>query len=51
MRCEVFETLRVHFTYWFGIGVILSIVLWDIAHAAFMQLLACKEPSCDGVEA
>jgi hypothetical protein len=29
----------------------LFIVLWDIAHAVILQLLACKEPSCDGVEA
>jgi len=27
------------------------IVLCDIAHAVFLQLLACKEPPCDGVEA
>jgi hypothetical protein len=27
------------------------LVLWDITHAAFLQLLACKEPLCDGVEA
>ena len=26
------------------------IVLWDIAHAVFLQLLACKESPCDGVE-
>jgi hypothetical protein len=26
------------------------IVLWDITHAAFLQLFACKEPPCDGVE-
>jgi len=38
--------------YWFDfIGYILFIVLWDIAHAAFLQLLASKEPPCDGVEA
>ena len=38
--------------YWFYfIGFILFIVLWDIAHAVFLQLLACKEPPCDGVEA
>ena len=24
------------------------IVLWDIAHAVIMQLLACEEPPCDG---
>ena len=29
----------------------LLIVLRDIAHAVFLQLLACKEPPCDGVEA
>ena len=29
----------------------LFIVLWDIAHAVFLQLLACKETPCDGVEA
>ena len=29
----------------------LFFVLWDIAHAVFMQLLACKEPPCDVVEA
>ena len=29
----------------------LFIVLWDIAHAVFLQLLACKEPPCDGDEA
>jgi hypothetical protein len=27
------------------------IVLWDIAHAVFLQLLASKEPPCDGVQA
>jgi hypothetical protein len=32
-------------------GSILFIVLWDIAHAVFLQLLACKEPPYDGVEA
>jgi hypothetical protein len=26
-------------------------VLWQIARAVFLQLLACKEPPCDGVEA
>jgi len=29
----------------------LFIVLWDIGHAVFLQLLACKEPPCDVVEA
>ena len=38
--------------YWFYfIGYILFRVLWDIAHAVILQLLACKEPPCDGVEA
>jgi hypothetical protein len=49
--CEVFGLLRVYFTYGFCIGLILIIVLWDIAQAALLQLLACKEPPCDGVEA
>jgi hypothetical protein len=31
--------------------VLWDIALWDIAHAAFLQLLASKEPPCDGVEA
>jgi len=44
-RREVFELLRVYFLYGFCIGFILFMVLWDIAHAAFLQLLACKEPS------
>jgi hypothetical protein len=29
----------------------LFIVLWDISHAVFLQLLAFKEPPCDCVEA
>jgi len=51
MRCKVFESLRVYFIYGFCIGIILFIVLWDIVHAAFLQLMVCKEPPCDGVEA
>jgi len=31
--------------------VYLFIVLWHIAHAVFLQLLGCKEPPCDGVQA
>jgi len=50
-RREVFESLRVYFLYGFCIGFILFIVLWDIAHTASLQLLACKEPPGDGVEA
>ena len=53
---EVFGLLKVYFIFGFCTGFIfigfsLFIVLWDIAHAAFLQLLACKEPPCDGVEA
>jgi len=53
---KVFGSLNVYFIYAFCtgfifIGVILFIVLWDIAHAAILQLLACKEPPCDGVKA
>jgi len=51
MHCEVFESLRVCFIYGFCIDLILFIVLWDIVHAALLQLTACKEPPCDGVEA
>ena len=29
----------------------LFIVLWDIVHVVFLQLLACKKPPCDGVGA
>jgi len=50
-HCEVFELLSVYFPYGFCFGFILFIVLWDIAHAALLQLLACNEPPCDGVEA
>ena len=32
-------------------GVSLFIVLLYIGHAACLQLLACKEPPCDSVEA
>jgi len=48
---EVFGSLRGYFIYGFGIGLVVFIVLWDIAHAAFLQLLACKIPHCDCVEA
>ena len=55
-RREVFGLLKVYFIYEFCTGFIfigfsLFIVLWDIAHSAFLQLLACKKPPCDGVEA
>jgi len=51
MRREVFGLLRVYLIHGFWICFILFIVLWDIANAVFLQLLACKEPPCDGVEA
>jgi hypothetical protein len=42
--------LRANLIYWFHNGFILLIVLWDIMHAAFVELLVCKEPPCDDVE-
>jgi len=48
---EGFGLHRVFFIYGFCIGCILFILLWGIAHAAFLQLLVCKEPPCDCVEA
>jgi hypothetical protein len=53
---KVFGSLKVFFISGFCtgfrfIGFTLFIVLCDITHAAFLQLLACKEPPCDGVEA
>jgi hypothetical protein len=53
---EVFELLKVYFIYGFCTGFIfigfsLCIVLWDIGHAACVQLLRCNEPPCDAVEA
>jgi len=55
-RREVFGSLKVYFIYglctgFIFIGFNLFIVLWDIVHAAFLQLLACKEPPCNGFEA
>jgi len=50
-RRNVFGLLRVNFIYGLWTAFIVFIVLKDIAHAAFLQLLVCKEPSCDGVEA
>lgn len=47
---EGFELLRVYLIYGFSIGFILFIVLWNIAHAVFLQLLPCKDTPCDGVE-
>jgi len=55
-RPKVFGSLKVFFIYGFFTGFIfigfsLCIVLWDIGHAACLQLLACKEPPSDDVEA
>jgi len=55
-RREVFGSRKVHFIYGFCtrfilIGFSLFIVLWDIGHAACLQLLVCNEPPSDGVEA
>jgi len=33
------------------IGFSLFIVVWNITHVAFLQLLAGKEPPCDCIEA
>jgi hypothetical protein len=54
-RREHFGSLKVYFIYGFYtafifIGFSKFIVLWDIGHAACLQLLACKEPPSDGVE-
>jgi hypothetical protein len=54
--CEVFGYLMVYFMYgictsFIFIGFSLFIVVWDIEHAACLQLLAYKEPPCDGIEA
>ena len=48
---KLFGSPRVYCIYGFFIDFILFIVLWDIVHAAFLQLLGCKERPCDGVEA
>jgi hypothetical protein len=55
-RREVFGSLKVYPIYAFCTGFIfigfgLFMVLWDIGHAASLQLLVCNEPHCDGVEA
>jgi hypothetical protein len=54
-RCEVFGSLKIYFidgfcTGFIFIGFSFFIVLWEIGHAAFLQLLECKEPPCAGVE-
>jgi hypothetical protein len=53
-RCDVFGLLKVYYIHRFCtgfsfIGFSLFIVLWDIGHVAYLQLLGCKEPPCDGV--
>jgi len=50
-RRKVFGSLRVYFIGRFCIGFILFIVFWDITHAAFLQLLVCKQPPSVDVEA
>jgi hypothetical protein len=55
-RREVLGSLKVYSIYGFCTGFIficisVFIVIWDIGHAACLQLLACNEPPCDGVEA
>jgi len=54
--CKVFGSLKVYLIYGFCTGLIfigfsLFIELWDIVHAEFLQLLAFKEPPCDGIAA
>ena len=51
MHREVFGLLRVYFMYGFCIGYTLFIVIGDIVYAVYLQLLACKVPPSDGVEA
>jgi len=48
---EVFWSLSINFIYGFFLGLSWFIVLLDIAHAAFLQLRACKQPPCDGLQA
>jgi len=48
---EEFVSLRVDFINQVWFDFISFVLLWDIMHAAFLQLLACKKPVCDGVEA
>jgi hypothetical protein len=47
---KVFIFLALDFICMFGIGFIRFIVLWDIVHAAFLQLLVCNESRCVDVE-
>jgi len=48
---KIHQSLSVYAVHGFYNGFIQFIVLWDIAHTVFSQLLGCKEPPCDGVEA
>jgi hypothetical protein len=55
-RREVFGSLKVYYIHGFCTGFILNgfclfILLRDITQAAFLQLLTCKRPPCDDVEA
>jgi len=49
-RHEIFGSVRVYFISCCCLGSILFIVLWDIAHATCLQLLAYKVPAWDRVE-
>jgi hypothetical protein len=54
VRCKVFGSLKVYLisgfcTCFICIGFTLFIVLWGITHSGFFQLLAGKEPPCDGL--
>jgi len=51
MHRELVGLLRVYYIYGLCVSFILFIVLWDITQTAFFQVLAYKEPPCDGVEA
>jgi len=48
---EVFGSFGVDLCYWFCIHSISFLVLRDITHAPLLQLLASKQPPCDGIEA
>jgi hypothetical protein len=50
-RREVCGLHILHFVHRFCIGFMVFIALWDIAHGALLQLLACKVPPCAGVAA
>jgi hypothetical protein len=49
-HCEDFQSLTVNLLDELCIGTISFIVIWDIVSAAYLPLLACKEPPCDGID-